>query len=218
MKNITTRLAVFLCTAAGAGVLSTAQAQQDTGKNYMERCLSGYVDTAVCKRTIANFWRHNDAMGRAALAAGLEGALIRAIAAVESGYNSSAVSPVGATGLVQIMPGTGRMLGVKNHGHLFDAETNLTAGAKYLRQMYYQFGDWRLAIAAYNAGPGAITKYGNQVPPYRETRNYVVQVLRFYNLFKQAEQYAQAQTYAQQLPATYIDHNENSQMLATGIE
>lgn len=86
----------------------------------------------------------------------------------ESGWNASARSHKGATGLAQLMPGTAARLGVNPN----DPKQNLEGGARYLRQMYNTFGSWRLALAAYNAGPGAVSKY-NGVPPYRETTNYV---------------------------------------------
>lgn len=90
----------------------------------------------------------------------------------ESGWNPSAKSHAGATGLAQLMPGTARKLGVDIH----DPHQNLDGGARYLRMMYNKFGSWRLALAAYNAGPGAVEKHSG-IPPYAETRNYVRVIL-----------------------------------------
>ncbi len=90
----------------------------------------------------------------------------------ESGWNPTARSHKGAIGLAQLMPGTARVLGVDPN----DPQQNLEGGARYLSQQYRKFGSWRLALAAYNAGPGAVEKHGG-VPPYRETRNYVKIIL-----------------------------------------
>jgi soluble lytic murein transglycosylase-like protein len=90
----------------------------------------------------------------------------------ESGWNPRAVSHKGATGLAQLMPATARRLGVDMH----DPRQNLEGGARYLRMMYDRFGSWRLALAAYNAGPEAVEQHGG-VPPYSETRNYVRAIL-----------------------------------------
>jgi len=89
----------------------------------------------------------------------------------ESGWNHGAVSHKGAVGLAQLMPGTARELRVDAG----DPRENLEGGARYLRQQYQKFGNWRLALAAYNAGPGAVEKHGG-VPPFAETKNYVLKI------------------------------------------
>jgi len=90
----------------------------------------------------------------------------------ESNWNASAKSSKGALGLAQLMPATARDLGVNPR----DPRQNLEGGARYLAQQYRKFGSWRLALAAYNAGPGAVEKHGG-VPPFRETRQYVKAIL-----------------------------------------
>ena len=90
----------------------------------------------------------------------------------ESGWNAAARSSKGALGLAQLMPATARDLNVKPT----DPYQNLDGGARYLAQQYRRFGTWPLALAAYNAGPGAVLKYGG-VPPYKETRAYVTAIL-----------------------------------------
>ena len=90
----------------------------------------------------------------------------------ESGFRPTAKSTKGALGLAQLMPGTARLLGVNPH----DPGQNLDGGARYLKQQYRRFGDWRLALAAYNAGPEAVERYRG-IPPYAETQNYVEAIL-----------------------------------------
>ena len=89
----------------------------------------------------------------------------------ESGWRPEVTSSAGAYGLAQLMPGTAKELGVDPR----IPEQNLEGGAKYLSQQYSRFGSWPLALAAYNAGPGAVSKY-NGIPPYKETRNYVKKI------------------------------------------
>ena len=108
-------------------------------------------------------------------------ALVKAIIANESGFNSNATSNVGAQGLMQLMPGTAQGLGVTN---AYDPAQNVWGGTKYIKGLLDRFnGDVKMAIAAYNAGPGAVEKYGG-VPPYAETQNYVQNVLASYEKYR----------------------------------
>jgi soluble lytic murein transglycosylase-like protein len=116
---------------------------------------------------------------QAAVNNGLRPEFVRSVAAVESAFREKAVSPKGAIGLMQLMPGTARDLGVNPH----DAAENAHGGAKYLKELLLRYKNAsdpvRLALAAYNAGPGAVDRYGT-IPPYRETQQYVERVLRRY--------------------------------------
>lgn len=108
----------------------------------------------------------------------LEPALLHAVVRAESAYDPRALSRKGAQGLMQLMPATARRYGVTDS---WDAEQNLDGGARYLRDLLAMFeNDLRLALAAYNAGENAVKKYGNQIPPYPETQDYVKKVIRFF--------------------------------------
>ena len=103
-------------------------------------------------------------------------ALVKAVIAAESAFDPLAVSHRGAQGLMQLMPHTAAGLGVEN---AFEPRENVRGGVNYLKEMLDRFGDVRSAVAAYNAGPAAVDRYGG-IPPYRETRDYVDRVLTYY--------------------------------------
>jgi hypothetical protein len=113
----------------------------------------------------------------------IDPALIKAIIKAESNFNHEAISPVGAQGLMQLMPATAYALQVEN---VFHPENNIEAGARYLRYLLNTYrGNLKLTLAAYNAGETAVAKYNNNVPPFTETQNYINRVMTYYNEFKE---------------------------------
>jgi soluble lytic murein transglycosylase-like protein len=118
---------------------------------------------------------YDDVIEEAAATHGVRPDLVRAVIHVESGFNPRARSHKGAMGLMQLMPRTAADLGVDNP---WDPAQNIRGGVAYLGSLLREFGDEVLALAAYNAGPGAVNRYGQQVPPYRETQDYVRKITR----------------------------------------
>lgn len=105
--------------------------------------------------------------------------LVKAVIQAESGFNPRAVSHRGAVGLMQVMPATARSMGVNDYA---DPQRNIQAGVKYLKVLLELFNDdEKLAVAAYNCGPEALKRFNNQVPPFRETQNFVERVMTYYN-------------------------------------
>lgn len=123
------------------------------------------------------FGKYADIVNRLATSAGIDPKLISAIIRKESSGNANATSYCGAKGLMQLMDGTAKSVGVKNP---FNPEENIRGGIAYFKQMLVKFGgDTRLALAAYNAGPGAVKKHGG-IPPYKQTQDYVKKIMADY--------------------------------------
>jgi soluble lytic murein transglycosylase-like protein len=125
----------------------------------------------------------SDMVDQSSRAHNVDPLLVHSIIKTESNYNSYAISNKGAEGLMQLMPPTARMLGVTNS---FDPRENIEAGVKYLKYLQGVFKDDRLALAAYNAGPANVEKY-KQIPPFKETQNYVEQVGKRYDDARRAQ-------------------------------
>jgi hypothetical protein len=143
----------------------------------------------------------------------------------ESSFKQKAISPKGARGLMQLMPGTARRFGVTD---IFDPRQNIEGGARYMRFLLDSFdGDVALALAGYNAGEGAVLKYGRQIPPYRETQEYVRRITRRYALMRDPQtarnarvatpsQVAEVQTERSSAPLTIYERNVYAVRLPDG--
>ncbi len=124
-------------------------------------------------------WAYDGLIGLTAREQRVQPALVKAVIAAESSFDSNAVSRKGAQGLMQLMPATSRQLGVDDP---LEPTDNVRGGTRYLRSMLDRYGDLSRAIAAYNAGPTAVDRYGG-IPPYPETQDYVNRVLTYYRAY-----------------------------------
>lgn len=144
------------------------------------------LDTSMQNKKISNSVSKseiNDLIEKYANQNGLDTDFVKAVINQESGFNPNATSKCGAMGLMQLMPGTAQGLGVIN---AYDPEQNIEGGTKYLKGLMDRFDNNKsLALAAYNAGPNAVKRYGG-IPPYQETQNYVKNVLGHYEKMKGA--------------------------------
>ncbi|WP_305068735.1 lytic transglycosylase domain-containing protein [Luteitalea sp. TBR-22] len=184
------RLLVCALAASVIGLASPASAQiyvsRDAGGTLVlsdqpvDGAISSYAVRNSAVRTtravaadVGTSW--DEVIEAAAATHGVRPELVRAVIQVESGFNPRARSNKGAMGLMQLMPQTAAGLGVDNP---WDPVQNIHGGVAYLGSLIREFGDEVLALAAYNAGPGAVNRYGQRVPPYRETQDYVHKITR----------------------------------------
>ncbi len=173
----TVLLSAALVAVTTALTAAEAQAQvieiADDGTAQVLGGMTGSARSAVMNpRGRAGQFNYDESIARAAQTHRIDPALLHAVAWQESRGNNAAVSGKGALGIMQLMPGTAAALGVDPR----DPEANINGGAAYLSLQLTRFGSVELALAAYNAGPGAVTKYGG-VPPYRETQGYVSTIM-----------------------------------------
>ncbi|MGO4575687.1 lytic transglycosylase domain-containing protein [Cupriavidus sp. 2TAF22] len=166
---------------AGAGAGAGAGGQIDLETHKLYRYIVNHPNIATVEPIIR----------QVAQAQNVDPALVKAVMAVESGFNAGAVSPKGAIGLMQVIPDTGARFGVAADARrtveqkLADPRTNISAGVRYLRWLMELFpGNLELVLAAYNAGEGAVQRYNNRVPPFPETQQYVSTVLQFYRFYQ----------------------------------
>lgn len=140
------------------------------------RPASGFSWSAVSR---SSGRRYDPLIEQAAADVGIPPALVKAVIHAESAFDAQAVSKKGAMGLMQLMPGTARELGVVQP---FRAEENVRGGSRYLRRLHDRYGSWAYTLAAYNAGPTAVDRHGG-IPPYAETQQYVRRVLSYYRRY-----------------------------------
>ena len=177
----TVLLAASLVASAFGVAATSARAQvieiaDDGSSQVYDGRMAGAGQIGRAARVRGGQFNVDESITRAAQHHGLDPGLLRAVAWQESRGNNAAVSDKGALGIMQLMPGTAAALGVDPR----DPEANINGGAAYLALQMAKFGNVELALAAYNAGPGAVIRYGG-VPPYRETRSYVSTIMLRWN-------------------------------------
>jgi hypothetical protein len=150
----------------------------------LSQCLlTSRINNAACTDQIIRFESQHAYVPQIAGEHGVDPDLVLAIIAVESSFTNLKIADRGGIGPMQVTAIAARHLGMTDLTYLLSDAVNVQIGTQYLRKMMQRFGDWRLALAAYNAGPGAVQKYRG-IPPYRETEAYVRQVLWWYLTFK----------------------------------
>lgn len=155
-----------------------------TQTSSLSDCLLGNrTQSAACTSQIVRLESQYAYVPQLARDAGIDPALILAVIAVESSYTQLKITDRGGIGPMQITSIAARELGINDLTYLLSDTANVQTGTRYLQKMMQRFGDWRLALAAYNAGPGAVTRFKG-IPPYRETQAYVQQVMWWYLTIK----------------------------------
>ena len=152
--------------------------QKITSREWMHKPMAS-LDTASFAE---NRKKYKQLIGKAARRYRVSEALLDAVVTAESAYDPRAVSRAGAVGLMQLMPGTADRYGASDR---YNPESNVYAGTRYLRDLLKQFGDTKLALAAYNAGENNVIKYGYKIPPFKETQHYVRKVLHYFDKYQE---------------------------------
>jgi soluble lytic murein transglycosylase-like protein len=170
-------IASFLLNS-NSNYIPTSNSIDSTSSSSLEQYTKDYTGKESYENFLVGAEQYSAEIAKAAKTYNVPEKLIASVMKQESNFNPSAVSSAGASGLMQLMPSTARFLGVND---TLDPEQSIMGGAKYLRQMLDQFdNNVETALAAYNAGPGNVKKYGG-IPPFKETQNYVKNILNYLN-------------------------------------
>lgn len=185
-EQVDGRYEIYFRSSPAQDALAAMTASDDTAKALAQTAAAAKVQVSLDISPGYRVVRHH--LRQAASAHNLDYALLQALIATESGFDALAISPKGAVGLMQLMPATATRFGVSASGatpvekRLTDPGVNIHAGSRYLRYLINLFpGQLELALAAYNAGEGAVQRAGNKIPNYPETQNYVKTVMQLYN-------------------------------------